>query len=903
MDRSEEPSATALHASRLSELSALHNASLDLHIRPSPLDRCGSQPPEGLSTSGSLDSIAGSASVSALGSLEAEKVKDFEQLSVTLSPSPVWASDGYGSNMSSELGTRLNVELAVTERLDANFVEYLQNRGVALEDQTDSTAGDEEPSLDLLSPELQVLLKRVYQEGCRVLTLSHRPAGDAPPSGWQTEKRALQQTVLSLRELLCKMAAKRLQTDGGDADWRAELLQAVRSVFDSERLSLHSELLDLITAHGHPDPAALTSHLEQLLKQQEERQRQSLEQLLCAEQHSLLAEVHSLHAQLRIASLQSQEQLQRLQGSLSATQEDGGQQQHQLRRQVELLEYRLQQEQTCAEDLRGSLRAEQGRAAEQCAVRRAEQGAVEQLKREVEESSVQLSTSSRAQEELQHQARRLRTRLENEEAERRLCEETAQLEQLQTQRLQEELEQERLRSRSRQEQEEQAQQVLQSQLQDLSAQITELRAVLEHERVANANLRLELQIEQSRCQALISQERNRTSDALTQLEDQRARCAQLTDALIQEKQDYSRKLEERLIQEKQDYSRKLEERLIQEKQDYSRKLEEKQDYSRKLEETQDYSRKLEERLIQEKQDYSRKLEEKQDYSRKLEERLIQEKQDYSRKLEEKQDYSRKLEERLIQEKQDYSRKLEERLIQEKQDYSRKLEEQDYSQELEERLIQEKQDYSRKMEERQDYSRKLEEVQQRDRKLVQELESQLGQVCRQREELAAQLKHLQEQATAEAQQNALRERPRRPEQPERDHRQQHRASEKVSAAPTASGLVDRVLEENLDLSSRLAALSQDKVALKHTVSCLERELQAQRRSQATREQLKSPEPVNAALLSEKLAWQKERSVLQAALRKAESDLSCISAEASDHSSSKMHRLYGKYLRCRSPLTAP
>lgn len=90
---------------------------------------------------------------------------------------------------------------------------------------------------------LQGLLKKVYQESCRILTLSqHRPTassqinapdvkldssqtqyhtGDGatvmdhgdkptsnPPMSWQQEKRALQETVIALREMLCRMAQR-----------------------------------------------------------------------------------------------------------------------------------------------------------------------------------------------------------------------------------------------------------------------------------------------------------------------------------------------------------------------------------------------------------------------------------------------------------------------------------------------------------------------------------------------------------------------------------------------------------------------------------------------------------------------------------------------------------------------
>lgn len=78
------------------------------------------------------------------------------------------------------------------------------------------------------------MLNRVYRESCRVLSLSHRPrpAGqphpdseEAPPPSWQRERRALQETVLSLRELLCRMAEREPKvTDLIRPDSAAELL-------------------------------------------------------------------------------------------------------------------------------------------------------------------------------------------------------------------------------------------------------------------------------------------------------------------------------------------------------------------------------------------------------------------------------------------------------------------------------------------------------------------------------------------------------------------------------------------------------------------------------------------------------------------------------------------------------
>ncbi|XP_061699443.1 pericentrin isoform X2 [Syngnathoides biaculeatus] len=270
LDCSEELLQEQRHAStlgsRLSELSAQEldhprfNESPGVAMDP-PLSRTITPDPTSQS-SHSPRSLSVSDNFSVVDSVSADKVYDLEGLDLTAPPSslgstsslsaPEWASDGYGSNVSSELGARLRVELDQTERLDAQFVEYLRCRGMNPTANTDSAAGSMSYSDDLLSPELQALLRKVYQESCRILTLSQRRApssfhpmhaaelnslsqpqeeevptlldeGDkpcsSPPMGWQQEKRALQKTVIALRELLCQMANRRTRTESrGDAD-------------------------------------------------------------------------------------------------------------------------------------------------------------------------------------------------------------------------------------------------------------------------------------------------------------------------------------------------------------------------------------------------------------------------------------------------------------------------------------------------------------------------------------------------------------------------------------------------------------------------------------------------------------------------------------------------------------
>lgn len=51
-------------------------------------------------------------------------------------------------------------------------------------------------------------------------------------------------------------------------DWRRELLQAVRSVFDSERKCLHAQLQDVMATNTGIDYTSLLKHLEMLLQKQ-----------------------------------------------------------------------------------------------------------------------------------------------------------------------------------------------------------------------------------------------------------------------------------------------------------------------------------------------------------------------------------------------------------------------------------------------------------------------------------------------------------------------------------------------------------------------------------------------------------------------------------------------------------
>ncbi len=59
-----------------------------------------------------------------------------------------------------------------------------------------------------------------------------------------------------------------MKTDSGDLDWRRELLQAVRSVFDSEREWLHSQLQAFMATTTQMDLTPLLDQLKKLFQKQ-----------------------------------------------------------------------------------------------------------------------------------------------------------------------------------------------------------------------------------------------------------------------------------------------------------------------------------------------------------------------------------------------------------------------------------------------------------------------------------------------------------------------------------------------------------------------------------------------------------------------------------------------------------
>ncbi|XP_062252996.1 pericentrin isoform X2 [Platichthys flesus] len=445
-DRTLQRFHTSVLGSRLSELSVLNSTGLDLPqhktsprvVMEPPHSRTITPDPATRSTR-SPGSASVSDNFSMLDSLETDRMRELEGLDLTDPPSllgstsslsaPEWASDGYGSNVSSELGARLRVELEQTERLDAQFVEYLRCRGMNPTANTDSAAGSMSYSDDLLSPELQNLLKKVYQESCRILTLSQRRAtsstqphasdlkafsssqaqyhcGDSstlmdkstsnPPMSWQQEKRALQETVIALRELLCRMAQRHTQTDNrGESDWQRDQLQTDGQVESQLKAALEERQKQLQCAH---DTQREQNNKMQSLRLAVEEGEEALK-----EAQTRVQELQQQLEQERVLSLRKDREEEKRREAMQVSSD-------QQRSEVMALKGHVEQETVACSNLRRELQIEQSRS--------------ELLEKRVDDTQKELEDERQRSAQQQDLILKEKTRLQRllTEAESRSCE-------------------------------------------------------------------------------------------------------------------------------------------------------------------------------------------------------------------------------------------------------------------------------------------------------------------------------------------------------------------------------------------------------------------------------------------------------------------------------------------------
>ncbi|XP_007452564.1 PREDICTED: pericentrin [Lipotes vexillifer] len=378
--------------------------------------------------------------------------------------------------------------------------------------------------------QVKALLQMVCDESHHILALSEYRG---PPS------------ILSRGEPRPPKGEK--ETSNVGLDWRGQFLQIVQEAFEKEREILRVEVWPRPCGSGPGGCGSLLERLEKMVQEQGDLQERSLEHLRPSDRSSLMSEIQALRAQLRMTHLQNQEKLQQLCVALTSAEARGSRQEHQLRRQVELLVYKVEQEKCMVSDLQKSLNEEQEKANNVQKLLLVEQNTVRDLKSELCECRQDKERLLKCLDEVQKEVLQLRSVLDSKEDDLQAALQQLEAERTKERVLQSRLEEERLQCLQRESQSARTLEELRASLEKQCAHSDQLRVALEHEQTARDNLRKELQIEASRCEALLAQERGRLSELERTLEAEQGRSRELSEAL-----QHERRLTERLSRRPQD---------------------------------------------------------------------------------------------------------------------------------------------------------------------------------------------------------------------------------------------------------------------------------------------------------------------------------------------------------------
>ncbi|XP_061204108.1 pericentrin isoform X2 [Neopsephotus bourkii] len=801
-------------------------------------------------------------------------------------------SDGYSSNTSSNFAAKLKQDLQTSEHLDASFMAYLQYRGM-FPDFMESVREKE-----ILSPQLKTVLKMVYEESRKILALSECPFDfrelknvhqtRAVMEGCQKEGLALLDAIQSLKDYLGKVADKGdKEFSGIAADWRGELLQAVQSVFEKERNVLQIDLKSHFSNPGADGNGSLVEKLEYIMKQQEEQRQMVVEHLFSSDRNSLLSEIQDLRAQLRMTHLQNQEKLQQLQETLTNAEEIGSKREHHLRRKVELLEYKLQEEKSIVSDLHSTLSEKQKRASEMCDLLNQEKAA---LKSELSESKQENERLQKSLEELQRELNQLRSELDKKEKALTTALEDLKAEHLKQTELQDLFEEQQLQRKKTEYEKTKALEELQAALELQLMQKSQLAVSLEHEQTVSDNLRKELQIEHSRCEALLAQEQAKLSELQKNLDAEKNRSLELLNSL-----NHERVLTEQLsARVKEGASCQYRESLLE--QAFVRELQ------AQLEEER--SRSMELAAIIEK------MHQKAIRSKRQLEAEVQMCCEETQKEREVNDKLRAMLESLQAQKQEVIRSLEaqkEREAKLKADWEqlqllyKAMKEQDKNKK-EARDRERRQQQHTEVEKQKNWQRdqerlNLEQQHQRDEQRIKELQGTVA-VLEERSLLSP--SHQQELlCTSKKDRNVKQAMTKETEKPHLQQQQQQLEKirqQLLSVAVHLNEFIDKTVDKTINdwpVSSDEAVAS-----LLQTLKELKSDLLSPSASQ-----IRSTCDTSSVQALERESWQQERNILQKALKQAESELAKASAGIANKplvetSSPKLQRLYRKYLRAES-----
>ncbi|MBN3325059.1 AKAP9 protein, partial [Atractosteus spatula] len=810
--------------------------------------------------------------------------------------------DGYTSDSSSDWSQRLGYDIGSQNQEFRSTPE-----GARRDNEVRQLAED------MLPDKIKSLLREVHKEGMQVLSLSELPFSDVeatgagqPSQSWQRERDALLAAVESLKTLITTMQAHigpeplagNIAAEQS-ADWRGELLHAVQQVFLKERgvltsaLKTHLELLDTSDIVVH------LNQLERRLDEQDTRHREAMEFLQGADRQSLLTDVRQLQAQLH--STQPGQSRRETDGqSLPAS---GGHAQNQ--------------------------QAAEGKAALQEALL-SERMVLVDLKNELAQTRLELETTLTAQHKHLKELEALRTEVSEKTAEVDRLNDALAEEQKKARELQWAFEKEKCKSERTKERENEELEDLKLALADQKHRVGQLAESLEQEREAAES-------ERARQQARLTHEQGRVAELQVQLESERARAQELSGALERERGLHSRRRQQQSPQrraEEEEGAQPVEELLA----DLQRQLDEK--HSRIAQLVGDVERhKLEAAQVGQQWDEERRS---QRLAAQRDREALQLAQD---KLQQLQGKAQELQRQLDRERQQVLRLQQERdrlgeRVRELQDTARlseaardsalpqhpdtranpwkaDLQPSDRTRDwvLQQKMSEVLTAGSSSLSLKEGAASKAAPT---DSKLLDSVIPKLQLIASKIRSLASKASSsvpfeeldgeslvwlLNSVQDVVSQLQQLSPVPPVPESPP------------VPSGDPSSSLAERLLRQNAELTGFVSRLTEEKNDLRNALIKLEEELRRYRhRSLAggdctNRSPMDNQDAIDAILVSDREAWNREKASLEKSLQQAEAEVSRLRSElrtdslcrdmaGSDSDSAALKRIYGKYLRAES-----
>ncbi|XP_051792140.1 A-kinase anchor protein 9 isoform X3 [Erpetoichthys calabaricus] len=394
-------------------------------------------------------------------------------------------------------------------------------------------------SSDVLPERIKNLLREVHQEGMQILSLSEASYPEEKPLSsdlfsetWQKERRALIDTVESLKILITKMQVHRKEEPSLDfasaqdhTDWRGDLLQAIQQIFQKEHGILKHTLISLAHSLETSDSMMCLNQLVHTINEQHLHHKEALEFLQKSDRRSLLMEIKQL--QNRLHSVQ-QDVTQEEEGihllSLSINQ-DGQSQQSTPEIQQIVIKPESRQSMESIQELQELLQSERT--------------LVTKLKTEIAQTKVELETTLKVQHKHLKEMEILRQDLTEKSAEIDVLNDVLASVQKKSRELHWVSEIEKCKSEQNQDRERGEMEDLEFPLEDQAYQNSQLGSSVEHEDQAVSLLKKQIEMEKALHESQLSHEKKHISELQVLLESERARAMELSNRLEQQKSLWS----------------------------------------------------------------------------------------------------------------------------------------------------------------------------------------------------------------------------------------------------------------------------------------------------------------------------------------------------------------------------